>query len=118
VTLGDPEALAMTRHKSSGFTDGVTPWPVAIALGLATLLAACGHRELKAPCAPSDGASLVSAYASADDGHALALIPVVDLAPGAPDGLGPIPVGDPCGPLKPLNGGPMPQPALARGALR
>jgi hypothetical protein len=82
------------------------------------LLSGCGHRELKAPCAPSEGASSVSAYAPIDDGEALALLPVIDLAQPTPAGLGPIPVGDPCGPLKPINAGPVQQSVHSTGAPR
>jgi hypothetical protein len=82
------------------------------------LLAGCGHRELKAPCAPSEGASFASAYAPMEDGEAMALLPVIDLAHSAPGGLGPIPVGDPCGPLKPIKAGPVQQPVHSTGAPR
>jgi hypothetical protein len=89
-----------------------------IALGLVTLLAGCGHRELKAPCAPLEGASLASAYAGFADDGVLALMPVDDILPSAPSGFGPIPVSDPCGPLKPLNAALVPPTAPRAGAPR
>lgn len=67
-------------------------------------LSACSHRELKAPCAPGEGA--FSTVASRTPGVA-ALIAVEDQRPDWPAGLGPLPVQDalrdPCGPLRPAN---------------
>jgi hypothetical protein len=70
------------------------------ASAVAVLLGGCGYRELKAPCGPDEGklstASLALSYAP------VAPLPIT----GSPlDRLGGgIPVTDPCGPLRPLNG--------------
>jgi hypothetical protein len=79
----------------------------ALGMMLATLAAGCGHREVKAPCSPSDGATQAQ-VALAPPSAAMALIPIEDRRPSAPLAIGPLPVWDrgvdPCGPLKPLNG--------------
>lgn len=73
---------------------------LATASALASALCGCGYRELKAPCGPDEGkpaaASLAMSYAP------VASLPIT----GSPlDRLGGgIPVSDPCGPLRPLNG--------------
>jgi hypothetical protein len=70
------------------------------ASAVAVVLSGCGYRELKAPCGPDEGklsaASLAMSYAP------VAPLPIT----GSPlDRLGGgIPVSDPCGPLRPLNG--------------
>jgi hypothetical protein len=72
----------------------------ATASAVAAVLGGCGYRELKAPCGPDEGklsaASLAMSYAP------VAPSPIT----GSPlDRLGGgIPVSDPCGPLRPLNG--------------
>lgn len=72
------------------------------ASAVAVVLGGCGYRELKAPCGPDEGklsaASLAMSYAP------VAPLPIT----GSPlDRLGGgIPVSDPCGPLRPLNGRP------------
>ncbi len=73
---------------------------LATASALAAALGGCGYRELKAPCGPDEAklsaASLAMSYAP------VAPSPIT----GSPlDRLGGgIPVTDPCGPLRPLNG--------------
>lgn len=73
---------------------------LATACAVAVVLGGCGYRELKAPCGPDEGklsaASLAMSYAP------VAPLPIT----GSPlDRLGGgIPVSDPCGPLRPLNG--------------
>lgn len=73
---------------------------LATASAVAAVLGGCGYRELKAPCGPDEGkpaaASLAMSYAP------VAPLPIT----GSPlDRLGGgIPVSDPCGPLRPLNG--------------
>lgn len=73
---------------------------LATASALAAVLGGCGYRELKAPCGPDEGkpsvASLAMSYAP------VAPLPIT----GSPlDRLGGgIPVTDPCGTLRPLNG--------------
>jgi hypothetical protein len=70
------------------------------ASAVAVVLGGCGYRELKAPCDPDEGklsaVSLAMSYAP------VAPLPIT----GSPlDRLGGgIPVSDPCGPLRPLNG--------------
>jgi hypothetical protein len=70
------------------------------ASAVAVVLGGCGYRELKAPCGPDEGklsaASLAMSYAP------VAQSPIT----GSPlDRLGGgIPVSDPCGLLRPLNG--------------
>ncbi len=86
--------------------DGAGPrWLVLSLLAAATAsLSACGHRELKAPCAPGEGAVSIVASRSPE---IAALIAVEDRRPDWPAGLGPLPVQDalrePCGPLRPAN---------------
>jgi hypothetical protein len=81
-------------------------WLIAtiVAVSFAMALAGCGHRELKAPCAPSDGAASIAA---GPPQGVMALVPVEDRWPDMPPAIGPVPVRDartdPCGPLRPLN---------------
>jgi hypothetical protein len=72
----------------------------ATASGLAAVLGGCGYRELKAPCGPDEGKPSAASLA-------MSYVPVAPLPiTGSPlDRLsGGIPVSDPCGPLRPLNG--------------
>lgn len=62
-----------------------------VLVSLAVALGGCGHREKVAPCGPSEGA--IRSYAP----MTRSLFPI----------LGPIPVIDHCGPLRPLNGQPL-----------
>lgn len=75
---------------------------LATASALAAVLGGCGYRELKAPCGPDEGKPAVASLA-------MSFAPVAPLPiTGSPlDRLGGgIPVTDPCGPLRPLNGRP------------
>lgn len=79
----------------------MSPWTLArwekallsaiVLVSLAVALGGCGHREKVAPCSPSEGA--IRSYAPMPR----SLISI----------LGPIPVIDHCGPLRPLNGLPL-----------
>lgn len=70
------------------------------ASAVAVVLGGCGYRELKAPCDPDEGklsaASLAMSYAPVAP-FPITSSPLDRLSGG-------IPVSDPCGPLRPLNG--------------
>ena len=73
----------------------------ALMAALAFILGGCGYRELKAPCGPEEGAPPALSYApSPATLHTGS--PLDQLA--ARSGAGSIPVADPCGPLRPING--------------
>jgi hypothetical protein len=59
---------------------------LALAIGVALFLGACGHRPLKAPCEPGDAQPLSAL--------------IVSILPEALGAL--IPHGTECGPLRPL----------------
>jgi hypothetical protein len=59
---------------------------LALAIGVAVFLGACGHRPLKAPCEPGDAQPLSAL--------------IVSILPEALGAL--IPHGTECGPLRPL----------------
>jgi hypothetical protein len=74
---------------------------LATASAVAVVMGGCGYRELKAPCGPDEGKTSAAFLA-------LSYAPVAPLpiTGSPPDRLGgSIPVSEPCGPLRPLNGG-------------
>jgi hypothetical protein len=64
-------------------------------------LGGCGYRELKAPCGPDEGKP--SAASSAMSYAPVAPSPVTG-SPLDQLSVASIPVADPCGPLRPING--------------
>jgi hypothetical protein len=70
---------------------------IAITSALSASLGGCGYRELKAPCGPEEGKPAAMSYAPV-------VSPPVTGSPLDQLGVASIPVADPCGPLRPLNG--------------
>ena len=74
---------------------------LATASTLAVALGGCGYRELKVPCGPDDGkpaaASLAMSYAAVSPSRVTGS-PLDQLSVAS------IPVADPCGPMRPING--------------
>lgn len=64
---------------------------------LALLLGGCGYRELKAPCGPGEGLPAAMSYAPVAPSPKTSS-PLDQLSVAG------IPVADPCGSLRPLNG--------------
>ncbi|MGL4438694.1 MAG: hypothetical protein ACRCUE_05440 [Bosea sp. (in: a-proteobacteria)] len=75
---------------------------VVIMSALAAALGGCGYRELKAPCGPDEGQPAAAASALA---YAPVTSPPMTGSPLDRLAVASIPVADPCGPLRPINGG-------------
>jgi hypothetical protein len=70
--------------------------PITIASILAAALGGCGYSELKAPCGPDEGQVSAASYLP---------FPTTSVTRTLLDQFAavPIPIADPCGPLRPIN---------------